>query len=232
MFQRKEYWPVAGLLLLYIVSVLVNLGYFDLAGEEPRRAIISLEMLHFGNYFQPTQMGWNYYNKPVLFNWILCGIMKVTGSSSEFVLRLPSFLFFLLWGFAHYWVSKKFLPRNIALLSTLFMLTSAEIYFYGLANGAEIDIFYSFIVYLQAICIFYFFHKKDWVKLYILSYFFCAIGFLTKGFPSLVFQALTLVAVCNYAKSIRVLFRPAHLLGILVFAAVAGAYFYIYIQYN
>lgn len=225
-------WLFAAFILLYLLSVLWNLGYLELAGEEPRRAIISLEMLQSGNYFKPTQMGWDYYNKPVLFNWILCTMIKLTGSSSEFVLRLPSFLFFLLWGVAHYRVSKKFLPRNVALLSSLFMFTSAEIYFYGLGNGAEIDIFYSFIVYLQAVSIFYFFHQKNWTKLYLLSYFFCAVGFLTKGFPSLVFQALTLAAICHYAKSIRALFQPAHLLGILVFTIFAGAYFYSYSQYN
>ena len=230
--QKKEQLLIAGFLLLYIASVLINLGYFELAGEEPRRAIISLEMLHAGNYFKPTQMGWDYYNKPVLFNWILCGIISLTNSSSEFVLRLPSFVFFLLWASFHYQITKNFLPKKIARLSTLFMLTSAEIFFYGLANGAEIDIFYSFLVYLQAVSIFYFFEKKNWIKLYGLSYFFCAIGFLTKGFPSLVFQMLTLVSICHYAKSIKVLFKPAHLFGILVFFTCAGIYFLQYSKYN
>ncbi len=142
--SKKEPLLIAGLILLYILSVIINLGYFELAGEEPRRAIISLEMLASGKYFKPTQLGWDYYNKPVLFNWILCGFMTLTNSSSEFVLRLPSLLFFLAWAFCHYRLTKRFLPKNIALLSSFFMLTTAEIFFYGLANGAEIDIFYSF----------------------------------------------------------------------------------------
>lgn len=232
MSQRKERLFIAGLLLLYIASVVVNLGYFELAGEEPRRAIISLEMLESGDYLKPTQMGWDYYNKPVLFNWILCGFIHLSSSSSEFVLRMPSFLFFLSWAFAHYWISKKFFPKHIALLSVFFMLTSAEMFFYGLANGAEIDIFYSFIVYLQAISMFHFFLKKNWNMLYLLSYFFCAVGFLTKGFPSLIFQALTLVAICHYAKSIKILWRPAHLLGVLLFLVLTGIYFFLYSQYN
>ena len=92
--SNKEPLLIAGLIVLYILSVIINLGYFELAGEEPRRAIISLEMLKSGNYFKPTQMGWDYYNKPVLFNWILCGFMSLTNSSSEFILRIPSLVFF------------------------------------------------------------------------------------------------------------------------------------------
>ena len=230
--SKKEQLFIAGLIILYIISVIINLGYFELAGEEPRRAIISLEMLKSGNYFKPTQMGWDYYNKPVLFNWILCGFISLTNSSSEFTLRIPSLIFFLVWAYSHYSISKKFLPKNIALLSSLFMLTSAEIFFYGLANGAEIDIFYSFIVYLQAISIFYFFIKKDWSKLYVISYLCCAIGFLTKGFPSLVFQILTLVSICHYSNSIKVLWRPSHLLGIILFIVVISIYLFFYSQHN
>jgi len=230
--SKKEQLLIAGLIILYILSVIINLGYFELAGEEPRRAIISLEMLKSGNYFRPTQMGWDYYNKPVLFNWILCGVMILTNSSSEFTLRIPSLLFFLAWAYCHYRITKKFLAKHIALLSSFFMLTSAEIFFYGLANGAEIDIFYSFVVYLQATSIFYYFIKKDWSKLYIISYLCCAIGFLTKGFPSLVFQVLTLASICHYSRSIKLLWRPAHLLGVFGFFFLVAVYLFFYSKYN
>ena len=109
--SKKEQLFIAGLIILYIISVIINLGYFELAGEEPRRAIISLEMLKSGNYFKPTQMGWDYYNKPVLFNWILCSFISLTNSSSEFTLRIPSLIFFLVWAYSHYSISKKALCR-------------------------------------------------------------------------------------------------------------------------
>jgi 4-amino-4-deoxy-L-arabinose transferase-like glycosyltransferase len=229
---RKIPILVAGLILLYFFSVLLNLGYLELAGEEPRRAVISLEMLHSGNFINPTYLGWNYYNKPVLFNWILCATMYLTKSSSEFVLRLPSIIFYLLWAFCHYKISTKFFSKHIAFASTFFMLTSGDLYFYGLANGAEIDIFYSFIIYLQALSIFYFFLKKEWSRLFVFSYLFTALGFLTKGFPSVLFQGLTLAALCYYAKSIKILWRKEHLFGVLVFSIVTGVYFFVYSFYN
>ena len=219
---------LAGLIVFYILSVLLNLGHLNLQGEEPRRAVVSIEMLESGDYIVPHALGWEYYNKPPLFNWILAGLIYLTGSTSEFVLRLPSLLFLLLWAYFHYEVSRRFFSKKIALLSAFFMLTVPDLFFYGLANGAEIDIFYSFLVYLQVISIFWFYHFRNYWLLFAVSWFFCAAGFLTKGFPSLIFQVLTLGALCVYAKSIRIVFKPAHLAGIATFALVTGAYFYAY----
>ena len=182
----------------YIVSVVFNLGYTELDGEEPRRALVSIEMLHSGNYIVPTLYGWEYYNKPPFFNWILGVFMFITQSTKEWVVRLPSLVFFLLWALTHYHFTKKYVSSSTALLSAVFLLTGGELYFYGLQNGGEMDIFYGFIVYLQVISLFYFFEKRNWLLLFIASYFFCAIGFLTKAFPSVVFQGLSLLALFFY----------------------------------
>jgi 4-amino-4-deoxy-L-arabinose transferase-like glycosyltransferase len=220
------------LLALYILSVVINLGTLEFAGEEPRRAMVSIEMLDSGNYIRPVQYGWNYYNKPPLFNWILAAMIWLTGSASELVLRLPSLIFYLLLSFFHYKISSNFFPKHIALLSAFFLLTCADVYTYGLAYGAEIDIFYSLIVYLQAISIFWFYTKQQYLKLYLASYLFCAIGFLTKAFPSLLFQGLTLVALSVYAQTFKVLFRWQHLAGILVLIVPIGCYFFLYSGYS
>ena len=154
MFKGKEIYFIVGLLVLYVLAVTINLGYQQLGAEEPRRAIISIEMQESGNFIKATQMGEEYINKPVLFNWILCGMMWITGSSSEWVLRLPSLIFFLALAFFHYRISRLYFPPPYALLSSLFVLTSLEIFFYGLMKGAEIDVFYSLVVYLQALSMF------------------------------------------------------------------------------
>ncbi|OLY92169.1 hypothetical protein BUE76_09895 [Cnuella takakiae] len=206
------------------MSVTINLGVMELDGEEPRRAIISLEMLESGNYFSPTQFGWLYYNKPAFFNWILIAFIRLFGNASEFVLRLPSLLFYLLWAAIHYRFSCRFMDKGLALLSAFMLLTSADIYFYGLANGAEIDIFYSFVVYLQVIAIFHYYQQRQWSMLYLVSYLLCAIGFLTKGFPSLLFEGLTLTALCIYNRSLKAVLRWQHVAGAMIFIIVCGAY--------
>lgn len=110
------------------------------------------------------------------------------------------------------------------------LLTSGDIYFYGLGQGAEIDVFYSFIVYLQVIAIFHYYQQRQWLSLYVCSYLLCALGMLTKGFPSLVFEGLTLVALCIYARSIQPIFRWQHLAGVAAFLVLSGSYFWRYSQ--
>ncbi|MBB1282920.1 glycosyltransferase family 39 protein [Flavisolibacter sp. BT320] len=230
--EKKEWIYVIGLAVFYILSAVVNLGHLELAGEEPRRAVISIEMLHSGNYIQPTLLGLDYYNKPPLFNWILSFFIWLTGSASAFVLRLPSLIFYMLMAMVHYQFAKRFLPHAIAALSAVFIITCGDVYFYGLANGAEIDIFYGFLVYLQAICIFWFYEQRKFFLLFLTSYLICAIGFLTKGFPSILFQGLTLSALWVYARSVKVVFNWKHILGLFVFAGVLALYFFLYSQYN
>jgi 4-amino-4-deoxy-L-arabinose transferase-like glycosyltransferase len=224
----KIYWWIFAFFVFYILAVLIHLNYYPLNGDEPRRAIIAIEMRHSGNFIMPTTMGWIYYNKPPIYNWLISACMFLTGSENEIPIRLPSLIAILLWSIINYEVLKKIVPREVAALSSLFLMTSLDIFFWGLNNGGEIDIFYSFIAYLQVISIFYFNLQKRWTALYLLSYLFCAIGLLTKGFPSILFQGLTLLALCVHNKSIRVLFRWQHLAGIALFFVIAGGYFYAY----
>ncbi len=223
---------IAAAILLYIIAVLVNLGYPELEGEEPRRALVTIEMIESGNYIVPTMFGWDYYNKPPMYNWVMAGVMHLTGSTAEWVVRLPSLLFILIWAAINFLVVRRYSNTQIAALSSVFLATGGEIFFYGLENGGEIDIFYGFIVYMQVVCIFHFHQQQKWLMLFLSSYFFCAVGFLTKGFPSIVFQGLTLTAWVVYAKRWKLLFHWAHLAGILIFSLIAGGYLLLYDTYS
>jgi len=187
-----------------------------------------LEMLERGEFFDSHTMGWSYFNKPPIFNWILSGLMNITGLDSEFICRIPSILSLLLLGLSNFLFSKKYLGVKWAVLSSFFVMTCADMYFYWISNGTEIDIFYSLLVYLQVITMFKFYVQKKWAWLFISSWFFCALGFFTKGYSSLVFQGLSLIALSVYAKTIRVLFRPQHLYGILVFLVICASFLYMY----
>jgi hypothetical protein len=217
---------------LYILAVLLHVSYYPLNGDEPRRAIVAIEMRNSGNFIMPTTLGWEYYNKPPVYNWLISASMFLLGTESELAVRLPSLVAILLWAWCNYRLLKNIIPPEVAALSSLFLLTALDIFLWGLGNGGEIDIFYSFIVYLQVIFIFYFNEKKDWSALFITSYLFCAIGMLTKGFPSILFQGLTLFALCAYNRSMAVLLKWQHLAGILVFCGITGGYLFAYSYYS
>jgi 4-amino-4-deoxy-L-arabinose transferase-like glycosyltransferase len=223
---------IAGLILLYCLSVLINLGQLNLRVEEPRRAIVAMEMLKSGNFIDPHTMDWTYYNKPPVFNWIMAGFMKITGSNSEFICRLPSVISLLLLGLCQYLFSRKYLGKNLSALSAFFTITCADMYFYWLSNGAEIDVFYSLIVYLQIISIFWFYEKRKYFLLFFYSWSLCAVGFFTKGYPSILFQVLTLATLCFYAHSISIFLKPQHIAGIATFFLLSFSFLYIYSFYN
>lgn len=222
---------IALIVLLLPLSLFYGSNMMELRAEEPRRAIVSIEMLLTGNYLVPKINGWDYYNKPPLFNWMMVGCFYLFQSFSEWVVRFPSILSFLLTGAFHYFFAKKYLGKQTALLASLFFLTSADIFFYATINAGEIDLFYTLLVYLQLMCIFIFYERKDFLLLFLTSYFFTALGVLTKGPPSLAFQAITLLAWFIYNGNFKKLFGWQHICGIAFCVLISGGYFYLYSQH-
>lgn len=216
------------ILITIIAGLLSHLGYLKLRAEEPRRAIVSIEMYENGNVIVPTIHEETYYNKPPLYNWIIAMSYFLFQSFDEWAVRLPGIIFFLLTGLLIYRTSKKHIGNDHALLASLFYFTSADLLFYGTINAGEIDLFYSFIVVWQAIVIFSFFHRKKYLMMFLLSYALTFIGLITKGIPSLAFQALTILVLFSYYKKWKLLFGWQHILGILLFATLTGIFIYLY----
>ncbi|SDM19625.1 4-amino-4-deoxy-L-arabinose transferase [Daejeonella rubra] len=222
-YQKKL---LIALLILIPIAYFLRLNSYQLIFEEPRRALVALEMLLANNWMVPTTNGELYYNKPPLYNWVLIGFFSLLGKA-EWVVRLPSILSLFLTAFIHYRISRQYIGKNAALLSALFYLTSADILFYFSLLG-EIDIFYALIVYVQCLLIFHFYQQKKWHWLFICSYLLTAAGVLTKGIPSLFFQAITLLAIFIINKDYKRLFSIWHFAGIAILALSAGGYFYLY----
>lgn len=213
---------------MLVLGYFGNLSGLELRAEEPRRAVVSMEMLLTGEYIVPHINGTEYYNKPPVFNWIMAGFMKLFGSFDEWVVRLPSLLSLLLLA----WLNFKFVARRIgkevALFSSLALLTSADILFYGGVNTGEIDLFYALICVAQFFVIFHYEQKSELLKLFVFSYLLTAVGFLTKGMPSLAFQALCILAWFIYKKRFRSLFSWQHISGIMSMLLALFVYFRAY----
>lgn len=203
----------------------------QLRSEEPRRAVISMEMIFTGDYLKPQIHGWRYYNKPPLFNWIMVAFMQLYQSFDEWVVRLPGLLSHVFLSLCLYFLGRKYLKEETAVLASLFYFTSSEILFYGTVISGQIDLFYAWLVFLQ---LFYLFEGLTQRKALpvLASYLLLALGVLTKGIPSIAFQVLTLTVWLllqrrniDWLQAIR-----DHLAGGLLAIAIVAGYFIMYQQ--
>ena len=176
---------ILGFIVFALIGYLGWLGFVELRAEEPRRAVVSLEMIFSGDWLVPHLNSLPYYNKPPLFNWIVAIFYLIFDSYDEWVVRLPSLLSLFLMGWFSYAWGKKYLGKEAGILAGIFLLSSADVMLFGGVYTGEIDFFYSLLVFIQVFAIFHFFEKKNLLALYTFSYAFAALGFLTKGLPSI-----------------------------------------------
>lgn len=229
--EKKNNWLFALILGLMVFGYFWNIGLKPIRGEEPRRALVAFEMDQTGNYVMPTTHGEVYYAKPPLYNLVVMGFYKVLGSYSLWVVRTPPIISLFVMGFMIFFFTMYYANIQVAaLVSLLYVLSGDILLFFSLLG--EIDLFYTLIVYLQVIAIFHFFQKKQYLLLFLVSYFFTFLGLMTKGLPSLPFQAFTLLVLFIYERKFKMLFYWQHITGILFFAALTFAYFFSYNQYS
>lgn len=212
-------------------ALLINLGLMPLISDEPTRGIVTLEMIISGNYISPTINGAAYFNKPPLFNWILAGIIHLSGNNTEFILRLPTIISLILTALSIFLFTRKSLGKVYAGIAAFMFITAARILFWD-SFQALIDISYSLVTFCSFIALFEFFKRRRFTAVFLTTYAFTATGFLMKGIPSLAFQGISLLAWFIYEREFRKLFSLKHLAGILLFFAITGTYYFFFLQNN
>ncbi|MVN78395.1 hypothetical protein GO988_18855 [Hymenobacter sp. HMF4947] len=229
--SKRPAW-VAGLTLaVALPALLLHLGWMPLLVDEPIRALVALEMHHSGQFFAPTLQGFPYYNKPPLFNWLLIALFRITGRQDEFILRLPTIAALLLYAAAIWRVLRPQLGSRLAFTVALAFATTGRVLFYDSFLGL-IDLWHAGLTWLGFMAIWHYGQRGQWVRLFVVSYVLVAIGFLLKGLPSLVFQAIALLVYCLDTRQWRRLFGWQHVLGVGVLASILGTYFAIYSHHN
>lgn len=226
-FSKKELLFLAGAVVLLLPALLLNLGLVPLYAEEPRRAVVAMEMMFRQNWLVPSVNGELYFLKPPFFNWILAGLYSLAGANTEFITRVPTVISLLLLGWVIFVSGRRYVSLTFgALAAVLFMTAAGNLFFNSLL--AEIDLFYSLVTFSSLVCLFHFHREKKYYLLFISVYFLGAIGVLTKGAPSLAYTGLSLLVWLSLNREFRKFFSPAHFAGLGTFLLIVGGYFYLY----
>ncbi|WP_232074218.1 ArnT family glycosyltransferase [Spirosoma aureum] len=231
-------WPALTVSLL-LIALLSHLGYLplDTSSDEPRRALVALEMILSGDYITPTLNGELYFNKPPLYNWIIIASYKLFGSYSSFTLRLPMVVALLLFGLTIFGFVRRYMPVRadrstmIAFVVAMMVLTNGRVLIYD-SLWSSIDIPFAWLTYSAMMLVYHFDQRRNYWALFLATYTLTALGFLTKGLPSLVFQGLTLMSWFVYTRQFRRLWHPAHFVGISLFLLITGSYYVAYFSRN
>ena len=222
---KSNKWHVLAVILA-IPALFSHLGYIplDMSTDEARRALVALEMDLTGNYLTPTLNGELYFNKPPLYNWLILASFRLWGDYSSWSLRFPMAVSVIGFSFTIFYWLRRYVPYQIAAMVALLQLVNGRVLFYETLYGL-IDITYSWATFTAFMVIYEYDKRKKYGLLFLYSYLICALGFMMKGLPSLVFQGMTLVAWLGYQRKWRVLWHPAHFFGIAVFLGIVGTYY-------
>lgn len=218
-------------LLLAVPALLINLGSQPVIDDEAIRALVAVEMIENGEYITPTIAGELYLKKPPLYNWLILISYKLMGSYDEWAVRMPMVVSLLVFTVLIFYYFRKELDARVAVLAALMFLTSGRILIYESLHGL-IDITYSLIIFLFFMHIYRSFMQGKMVWLYLGGYLLIALAFLMKGLPSIVFLGITLLVLFISNRKFKLLFHWGHYLGVILFAAIVGGYYYLYFRNN
>ncbi len=215
-------------LLLCLPAFLLNLGTIAFIGDEGIRTLVALEMKLSGHYLVPTLNGEAYYNKPPLYNWFIFLISELFGYFGEWPTRVTSLIFLGLFAWTVYIFSRRHFDRLSSLSIAFMLLTSGRVIFWDSMLGL-IDICFSWVIYMNFMVLYHLGKSGHWKWMFLISYFLCAIGFLLKGLPAGVFQAISMVTALLFHETFRKkIFSLDHFLGLVLGLMPAVVYYIFY----
>jgi len=201
-------------LLLCLPAFLINLGTIAFIGDEGIRTLVALEMKLSGNYLIPTLNAEPYYNKPPLYNWFILIVSFLFGHFGEWPTRVTTLIFLGLFSWTVYFFSRKHFDKLTSISLVLMLLTSGRILFWDSMLGL-IDICFSWVIYLNFMVLYHFGKSGRWRWMFFASYLLCSFGFLLKGLPAIVFQAISMITALFFHGMFRKkIFSSDHFIGI------------------
>src|SRR5258708_8839771 len=206
-------------LLVWAVIYLPALGSIAIKGEEGRRILPAIGMLHTGNYIVPEVGGNPYFRKPPLVNWLVAASFRIFGVRNEWTARLPSAVLVLAVAVAFVTVARTTLRPGGSIVAALIWMTNIGMIEKG--RLIEIEALYVSLCGLAIIFWLSFFvqRKSPWL-IWVPASIFLGLGLLAKGPTHLIFFYAIVFAVRWQMKEWRFLIHPAHFCALPVLLAL------------
>ncbi len=216
---------ILALILFCYLFCILNLGNYRLIDiDETRYVNIARAMFAGGDFVTPYLNFEPFLEKPPLFYWLIVLLYKLTGSTDEFISRLPNAIMCILAVFATFFFGRKALNSKIFGLVSAFILLSSV--WVGLfTHIAIMDIGFMALCTVTIYCaVVTLFNVKEENKKYLwyLAYFFMALSVLQKGLIGIIIPAMVTGLTFLAFNKGKELVKPLYIiLGVIIFLLVA-----------
>ncbi len=213
------------LIILTIINFLIPIGFFPLFDyDEGAFSEATREMIENKDYITTYLNGELRFDKPIFIYWLQAISIKIFGLN-EFALRFPSSIAAIFWALSIYLFTKKYFSEKIAIIATLFMISSLQINM--IAKAAIADSLLNLNITLSLFFTFAYIKEKR-EKFLLLAYFFIAIGTLTKGPVAIMIPLITTFLFMLIKRDLKEFFNIIfNLKGILIFLIIAMPWYII-----
>lgn len=213
------------LLLIPFILYVALLGVLpQMEPDEARYSLIPSAMNETGNYVTPHIKNTIYLEKPPLVYWMTSISFRIFGEN-DFSARLVTGL--CAWGciWLVFLIGRHFRDEKTGLYAAAVLTISVFPFILGRINILDMPLT---LFLCLAIWLGYLYLQQDHKKhLLYLSYFCCALAFLTKGVIGVVFPFAILVFWLVWARRWRQIVRLVSPVGMLIFVAVVSPWLYL-----
>ncbi|MCR4338078.1 MAG: glycosyltransferase family 39 protein [Candidatus Omnitrophica bacterium] len=223
MFDRNKIF----LILLFISCLFIYTRGLALHGVEYRDDEIfyykaSEEMLQEHNYFSPTYLGEDRFQKPILFYWLIMLSYKIFGIN-WFAARFVAVLFAGMTVCLTWKIAFEFFNRRVAFLSAAILM--AIPLFFRHAKNAVPDMSLNFFTVLGMWAAIQFFKNPNDRRWHYLLFLSAALGFMIKGFAPMIIVFLTMTIYAFFTRQADRLRRINFSYGIFLMLAIILPWF-------
>ncbi len=189
----------------------------DLHGSEARWGDVAQEMLRSGRWFRPAINGEAYFDKPLLSYWLIAALARLSGSVSEWSIRLPSVLEALAALAATRSLGRRLWGADVAESASWLLLASYGFLFWARRGEADMG---NLAAIVLAVAWYWQRRERPVFATYAVFYLIIALGAHLKGLAALVLPPLVVMPDLLRSGRWRPLLSLSHLGAVLMGAGV------------